>query len=112
MSFLSCSSPTGPIGDPGSVHTIRIKVVCGKDDGRWDAAYAGQATIEVLADLTAALDLEPRAKAMFDASAVTRYAVLYRIYEAKRADTRVRRIERFVAMLARGETIPPQGKAK
>ncbi|HEX3518341.1 MAG TPA: YdeI/OmpD-associated family protein [Solirubrobacteraceae bacterium] len=44
-------------------------------------------------------------------SSQNRYAVLYRIHEAKRSDTRTRRIERFVAMLARGETIHPQGKA-
>ena len=45
-------------------------------------------------------------------SSQNRYAVLYRIHAAKRSDTRARRIERFVAMLARGETIHPQGKAK
>jgi uncharacterized protein YdeI (YjbR/CyaY-like superfamily) len=46
---------------------------------------------------------------MFDIlNAQNRYAVLYRIQEAKRADTRARRIERFVAMLARGETVYPQ----
>jgi uncharacterized protein YdeI (YjbR/CyaY-like superfamily) len=88
-------------------------VTLAKDDGRWDAAYAGQATIEVPADLTVALDGEPQAKAMFERlSSQNRYAVLYRIHEAKRSDTRMRRIERFVAMLARGETIHPQSKAK
>jgi uncharacterized protein YdeI (YjbR/CyaY-like superfamily) len=78
-------------------------------DGRWEAAYAGQATIEVPADLTAALSTEPAAQTAFEAlSSQNRYAVLFRIHNAKRADTRVKRIEQFVAMLARGETPHPQ----
>jgi uncharacterized protein YdeI (YjbR/CyaY-like superfamily) len=80
-----------------------------KADGRWEAAYAGQATIEVPSDLAAALRAEPVAQAMFDTlTSQNRYAVLLRIDAAKRADTRARRIERFVAMLARGETLHPQ----
>jgi uncharacterized protein YdeI (YjbR/CyaY-like superfamily) len=80
-----------------------------KADGRWDAAYAPQATIEVPADLAAALATEPAAQAMFDIlTGQNRYAVLYRIGGAKRADTRARRIEQFVAMLARAETVYPQ----
>jgi uncharacterized protein YdeI (YjbR/CyaY-like superfamily) len=81
-----------------------------RQDGRWDAAYAGQATIEVPADLTAALVAQPTALAMFETlSSQNRYAVLLRIGQAKRPDTRARRIERFVAMLTRGETLHPQG---
>jgi uncharacterized protein YdeI (YjbR/CyaY-like superfamily) len=80
-----------------------------KGDGRWDAAYAGQATMEVPKDLNDALAHEPGAQAMFEIlTRQNRYAVLYRIQAAKRADTRVRRIDQFVAMLARGETIHPQ----
>jgi uncharacterized protein YdeI (YjbR/CyaY-like superfamily) len=75
-------------------------------DGRWAAAYAGQASIEVPIDLANALTADPRARAMFDLlNSQNRYAVLYRIEAAKRADTRARRIEQFVAMLSRGETI-------
>jgi len=82
-----------------------------KSDGRWQAAYHGQATIEVPDDLAAALDAEPAAKAMFQMlSGPNRYAVLYRIQDAKRPETRARRIERFVAMLARGETVYAQRK--
>jgi uncharacterized protein YdeI (YjbR/CyaY-like superfamily) len=78
-------------------------------DGRWDAAYAGQATIEVPADLKVALADEPRAKAMFEVlTSQNRYAVLYRIHSAKRVDTRALRIDQYVTMLARGETIHPQ----
>jgi uncharacterized protein YdeI (YjbR/CyaY-like superfamily) len=87
----------------------RAEVQRAKSDGRWDAAYAGQASIGVPADLAAALAREPRAAAMFEIlTSQNRYAVLYRLENAKRADTRARRIEEYVAMLARGETIYPQ----
>jgi uncharacterized protein YdeI (YjbR/CyaY-like superfamily) len=80
-----------------------------KADGRWEAAYAGQASIEVPDDLARALAAEPRAQAMFEIlTSQNRYAVLYRIDAAKRAATRARRIEQYVAMLTRGETIHPQ----
>jgi uncharacterized protein YdeI (YjbR/CyaY-like superfamily) len=78
-------------------------------DGRWDAAYAGSASIEIPADLAAALAADPKARAMFEIlSRQNRYAVLYRIETAKRGETRSRRIKQFVAMLARGETVHPQ----
>jgi uncharacterized protein YdeI (YjbR/CyaY-like superfamily) len=83
-----------------------------KANGRWEAAYAGPATIEVPDDLAVALANEPTAQAMFESlTSQNRYAVLYRVHEAKRNDTRARRIERFVAMLARGETIHPQARS-
>jgi len=80
-----------------------------KSDGRWEKAYLGQAAIEVPADLAAALSATPAARAMFEVlTSQNRYAVLLRIDSAKRADTRARRIEQFVTMLARGETPHPQ----
>lgn len=80
-----------------------------KDDGRWDRAYDGPATIEVPADLAAALAANPEAAAMFEVlNSQNRFAVLYRIAEAKRDETRARRITKFVEMLAAGETIYPQ----
>ena len=80
-----------------------------QSDGRWDAAYAGQATIEVPADLVAALIANPRAQRMFDRlTGQNRYSILYRIVNARLPETRAQRVERFVAMLARGETIYPQ----
>jgi len=84
-----------------------------KADGRWEAAYAGPASMEVPADLAEALAAEPKAQAMFEAlNSQNRYAVLYRITTAKRSDTRARRIEQFVAMLARGETVYPQKRSQ
>lgn len=80
-----------------------------KADGRWEVAYAGPAGIEVPPDLAAALAATPGAREMFEIlNGRNRYAVLYRVETAKRADTRRRRIEQFVAMLERGETIYPQ----
>ena len=81
-------------------------------DGRWGSAYAGSGQIEVPADLALALQAAPAALATFDRlSSRNRYAVLYRIGSARRPETRARRIQQFVAMLARGETIYPQRPA-
>ncbi|HEU4675434.1 MAG TPA: YdeI/OmpD-associated family protein [Motilibacteraceae bacterium] len=80
-----------------------------RGDGRWDAAYAGPATIEVPPDLAAALAADPAAQEAFAGlSSQNRFAILYRLGTAKRAETRERRIVEFVAMLARGETFYPQ----
>jgi uncharacterized protein YdeI (YjbR/CyaY-like superfamily) len=88
-----------------------VEIAKARDNGRWDAAYAGQATIEVPDDLLTALDAVPRAKAMFAIlTSQNRYAVLYRINDAEKSDTRAKRVERYVDMLARGETIYPQAR--
>ena len=83
-----------------------------KADGRWQAAYAGAATIEVPADFALALAADPRAAAMFGIlTSQNRYALLYRLGAIKRPETRARRITEFVAQLARGETTYPQKRA-
>ncbi|MDQ1685750.1 MAG: hypothetical protein QOC82_2487 [Frankiaceae bacterium] len=80
-----------------------------KADGRWAAAYAGPATAEVPPDLAAAIDADPAARAMFEIlTKQNRYAIIWRVTQTKRPETRQRRIEQFVAMLARGETVHPQ----
>src|SRR5499427_5510111 len=77
-----------------------------RSDGRWRAAYAGSATIEVPDDFAQALAAEPRAEATFALlTRQNRYAILYRLATAKRPETRSRHLTEFVAMLARGETI-------
>jgi uncharacterized protein YdeI (YjbR/CyaY-like superfamily) len=77
-----------------------------KRDGRWEAAYASQRTMGVPDDLRAGLDAEPRARRFFDKlDSKNRYAILYRIQDAKRPETRQRRIEKFVQMLAEERTI-------
>jgi len=82
-----------------------------RESGRWEKAYAGSATIDVPEDLAAALARNARASAAFaELSAQNRYAVLYRVGEARRPETRARRIEKFIAMLADGQTPHPQAK--
>lgn len=80
-----------------------------KADGRWEAAYAGQASAEVPADLAAAIAASPRAQAMFDVlTATNRYAFLFRLANVKTAAARSANIARFTAMLEAGETPYPQ----
>jgi uncharacterized protein YdeI (YjbR/CyaY-like superfamily) len=77
-----------------------------KADGRWDAAYAGQRAMEIPDDLQRELDQRPQAAAFFATlSSQNRYAILYRLHDAKRPETRARRLAKFVAMLEAGETI-------
>jgi uncharacterized protein YdeI (YjbR/CyaY-like superfamily) len=82
------------------------EVETAKADGRWDAAYAPQSTAEVPPDLQAALDANPKAAAFFETlRGANRYAILYRVGDAKKSETRAARIAKFVAMLERGETL-------
>ena len=78
-------------------------------DGRWAAAYAPQSTATAPDDLAAALAAHPAAQAFFDTlDSTNRYAIIYRVGDAKRLEARARRIEQYVAMLLRGETIHPR----
>ena len=94
----------------GRMHPAGVaEVTRAQADGRWETAYAGPASAEVPDDFAAALGAEPAAREMFAIlTSRNRYSVLHRIRTAKRPDTRRRRIEQFVAMLGRGETIYPQ----
>jgi uncharacterized protein YdeI (YjbR/CyaY-like superfamily) len=77
-------------------------------DGRLDAAYASQKSMSVPQDLARELAARPQARAFFAAlSSQNRYAILYRLQDARRPQTRARRLARFVAMLEAGETIHP-----
>lgn len=91
----------------GRMHPAGLAAVeAAKADGRWDAAYAPASSAQVPPDLQAALDASPQAAAFFATlGGANRYAILYRIATAKKPETRARRIETFVAMLERGETI-------
>jgi len=82
------------------------EIEAAKADGRWEAAYEGQRAAQVPADLQRELDASPAAAEFFAGlSSQNRYAILYRLGEAKRPETRERRLRKFVAMLERGETI-------
>jgi uncharacterized protein YdeI (YjbR/CyaY-like superfamily) len=79
-----------------------------KADGRWEAAYEGQNRSAVPDDLRRELDARPKAKAFFEElSSQNRYAILYRLQDAKKPETRARRLATFVAMLEAGERIYP-----
>jgi uncharacterized protein YdeI (YjbR/CyaY-like superfamily) len=91
----------------GEMEAAGLKVIeAAKHDGRWDAAYESQKNISVPDDFQAELDKNPKAKASFATlNSVNRYAILFRIHNAKKAETRVRRIQQFVEMLERGEKL-------
>lgn len=82
------------------------EIEAAKADGRWDAAYAPASRATVPPDLQAALDANKKAARFFATlTGANRYAVLYRVGAAKKPETRARKIESFVAMLERGETL-------
>ncbi len=98
----------GRMRPPGQAEIDRAKA-----DGRWDAAYAGQKTITVPADLQKAIDANPKAKASFATlSSQNRFAILFRVGNVKKAETRAANIAKFVAMLEKNETIYPQAAPK
>jgi uncharacterized protein YdeI (YjbR/CyaY-like superfamily) len=79
-----------------------------KLDGRWDAAYDSSSKATVPDDLRSALDNNAKAKAFFETlDSRNRYAVLFRIQTAKKAETRAKRISQFVLMLERHEKVHP-----
>ncbi|KID84550.1 hypothetical protein MGU_08214 [Metarhizium guizhouense ARSEF 977] len=91
----------------GRMHdTGRAEVDAARADGRWDRAYAGPATMRVPADFAAALQANREAGEAFERlGRSARFPFLWRVATAKKEETRRRRIDTFVAMLARGETL-------
>jgi uncharacterized protein YdeI (YjbR/CyaY-like superfamily) len=82
------------------------EIEAAKADGRWEAAYESARTAKVPVDLQRELDASPEAAAFFaELDGANRYAILYRLDEAKKPETRERRLRKFVAMLERGEKI-------
>jgi uncharacterized protein YdeI (YjbR/CyaY-like superfamily) len=82
------------------------EIEAAKADGRWEAAYEGASTAKVPGDLQRELDASEPAREFFatlDSS--NRYAIVYRLDDAKKPETRARRLRKFVAMLERGEKI-------
>jgi uncharacterized protein YdeI (YjbR/CyaY-like superfamily) len=98
----------GKMEAPGLAEVERAK-----RDGRWKRAYDGARSASVPADLATAFARSARARAFFETlDSANRYAILYRVQNAKTPETRADRIERFVAMCARHETLHPQRRAK
>ncbi|RWL42782.1 MAG: hypothetical protein EOR60_23875 [Mesorhizobium sp.] len=91
-------------------HGLR-EIEAAKADGRWDRAYAGSKEMTIPPDLQAAIDAEPKAKAMLEKlSAQNRFALAFRTHNMKTEAGRKKKIADLVAMLKRGETIHPQNK--
>jgi uncharacterized protein YdeI (YjbR/CyaY-like superfamily) len=92
--------------EAGQMHPAGLaQVEAAKADGRWERAYDGSRQSTPSPEFLAALERNPAAKEFYETlNAVNRYAIYYRIHSAKKPETRDRRIELFVAMLARGET--------
>jgi uncharacterized protein YdeI (YjbR/CyaY-like superfamily) len=79
-----------------------------RNDGRWEQAYDSQSRATVPEDLQRELDKNPEAAKFFATlNSANRYAVLYRVHEAKKPETRARRIEKFIGMLNRQEKLHP-----
>jgi uncharacterized protein YdeI (YjbR/CyaY-like superfamily) len=105
-SQLNCRRATelidsGQMQPPGLEEVQRAKA-----DGRWDAAYEPQSAATVPRDFAQALAADPAAEQFFATlTGARRFSFLYRIQDAKRPETRARRIEQFVALLAQGKTL-------
>ena len=102
-SKINCTKATGLI-EAGRMKPPGLRQIeAARADGRWDSAYGSPATITVPPDLQAALEKNPKAKAFFATlTGRNRYAILYRMYDAKRPETRAKRIAEFVKMLSEG----------
>ncbi len=84
------------------------QVELAKADGRWEAAYESQSKITVPDDLQSELDKNPQARDFFGTlDSANRYAILFRVHTAKKAETRSARIQKFVEMLAKHEKLHP-----
>src|SRR4051812_9727432 len=87
------------------------QIEAAKADGRWEGAYPPASQAEIPTDLQKVLDNNPKASAFFATlNSRNRYAILYRIGNIKKSETRARKIAEFVAMLERGETIHGQDR--
>ncbi len=93
----------------GKMNPAGLKAIeSAKRDGRWDAAYDSSRTAGVPSDFQAKLDASPKAKAFFATlDSANRYAILYRLQTAKKAETRAKRMEQFIEMLEKKQKIHP-----
>ncbi len=128
QSFLQRYTPRGPRSVWSQVNVANVErllkagrmtphglahVEAAKADGRWAKAYAAGRALKIPDDLQAAIDARPRARAMLATlTEQNRFALAFRVHHMKTEAGRKRKIEAFVAMLERGETIYPQKRSK
>jgi uncharacterized protein YdeI (YjbR/CyaY-like superfamily) len=107
-SKINCAKATGLIAAGRMKSGGLAEVQRAKNDGRWDRAYDSPARATIPADLAAELTRNRRASHFFEQlDSINRYAILYRLQTATRPETRARRIDNFVKMLARKEKLHP-----
>jgi uncharacterized protein YdeI (YjbR/CyaY-like superfamily) len=105
-SLRNCRRAEGMIAAGTMAPRGLAEVERARADGRWDRAYAGQRNADPHPDFLAALERNPAAREVYGTlNSQNRYAIYYRVQDAKRAETRARRIEKIVGMLARGEKL-------
>ncbi|WP_022883477.1 YdeI/OmpD-associated family protein [Glaciibacter superstes] len=105
-SVRNCSIVEAKIAEGRMAPKGLAEVERAKADGRWERAYEGPKNAEPHPDFLEALAKNPAASEFYTTlSSQNRYAIYYRVQEAKREETRARRIEKFVGMLERGETV-------
>lgn len=93
----------------GRMHPAGLREIDrAKKDGRWERAYSSASKATIPDDLQKALDANKKAKAFFATlNSSNRYAILFRIQNVKKAETRARKISQFIEMLANGEKLHP-----
>ncbi|MBO0796303.1 MAG: YdeI/OmpD-associated family protein [Ktedonobacteraceae bacterium] len=107
-SKVNCDKATALIAEGRMQPEGLRQVELAKADGRWDQAYASQGKATIPEDLQSELDKNPQAQAFFNTlDSRNRYAILFRIQTAKKAETRSARIQKFIAMLSKQEKIYP-----
>ncbi len=107
-SKVNCDKVTALLAE-GKMQPFGIQQVdLAKADGRWEAAYESQSKITVPDDFQQELDKNQKAKDFFSTlSSGNRYAILFRIQTAKKSETRIARIQKFIEMLANNQVIHP-----
>ncbi|MBO0783982.1 MAG: YdeI/OmpD-associated family protein [Ktedonobacteraceae bacterium] len=107
-SKVNCDKATALIAEGRMQPEGLRQVELAKADGRWDQAYASQGKATIPEDLQSELDKNPQAQAFFNTlDSRNRYAILFRIQTAKKAETRSARIQKFIVMLSKQEKIYP-----
>src|SRR5882724_6111062 len=126
QAFLQRFTPRGPKSRWSQINRGRVRrlveagrmrpagqshVDAAKGDGRWDAAYASPANVQVPPDVLAAIRANPRALATFRSlNRVNVYAIAYRMHHIKTPARRAQKLVEITAMLARGESFHPNAE--